>query len=107
MTVREDPATLPDPAELVRNAVEQGVVPGAVLITGRGAHGPVRTAAFGTTADGPSGRPVTADTVFDLASLTKVVATTPAVLRLADTGALRLDDPVRRHLPAVHRGGQE
>ncbi|MFE9964771.1 serine hydrolase domain-containing protein [Streptomyces sp. NPDC005525] len=106
MTVREDPASLPDPADLVRNAVEQGVVPGAVLITGRGAHGPVRTAAFGTTAEGPSGRPVTADTVFDLASLTKVVATTPAVLRLADTGALRLDDPVRRHLPGFTGAGK-
>ncbi|WP_392668193.1 serine hydrolase domain-containing protein [Streptomyces sp. LN785] len=106
MTAREDLAGPPDPADLVRSAVAEGVVPGAVLITGRGAHGPVSTAAFGTTAEGPAGRPVTADTVFDLASLTKVVATTPAVLRLADTGALRLDDPVRRHLPGFAGAGK-
>ncbi|MGW2477108.1 serine hydrolase domain-containing protein [Streptomyces sp. NPDC001665] len=106
MTVREDPAHLPDPAALVREAVEKGVVPGAVLVTGCGASGPVHTAAFGTTADGPTGRPVTEHTVFDLASLTKVVATTPAVLRLADTGALRLDDPVRRHLPGFAGAGK-
>lgn len=106
MTDREDPPGPADPEDLVRGAVQDGVVPGAVLITGRGAHGPVRTAAFGATSDGPSGRPVTADTVFDLASLTKVVATTPAVLRLADTGALRLDDPVRRHLPDFTGAGK-
>ncbi|MFD9502821.1 serine hydrolase domain-containing protein [Streptomyces sp. NPDC060035] len=107
MAVPEAPAGLPDPADLVRRAVKEGVVPGAVLITGRGAHGPVRTSVHGTTADGPTGSPVTADTVFDLASLTKVVATTPAVLRLADTGALRLDDPVRRHLPGFTGGHKD
>ncbi|GAA5019923.1 serine hydrolase domain-containing protein [Kitasatospora paranensis] len=95
-----------DPAELVRSAVEAGVVPGAVLLTGRGATDPGRACAFGRTAAGPPGVPVTPDTVYDLASLTKVVATTPAVLRLADEGALRLDDPVRRHLPTFTGSGK-
>ncbi|GAA1365498.1 serine hydrolase domain-containing protein [Streptomyces beijiangensis] len=107
MTAPEIPAGLPDAATLVRSAVQDGVVPGAVLITGRGADGPARITAVGTTAAGPAGRPVTADTVFDLASLTKVVATTPAVLRLADSGMLRLDDPVRRHLPAFTGVGKD
>ncbi|MFJ5520955.1 serine hydrolase domain-containing protein [Streptomyces griseoluteus] len=93
-----------DPEDLVRDAVRDRVVPGAVLITGTGVDGPVSTAAYGVTADGPAGRPVTTDTVFDLASLTKVVATTTAVLRLADTGALALDEPVHRHLPDFAAG---
>lgn len=96
-----------DPADLVRAAVDQGVVPGAVLLTGRGADGPVRSLAYGVTAVGPAGRPVAEDTVYDLASLTKVVGTTPAVLRLADEGALRLDDPVGLHLPGFTGAGKD
>jgi CubicO group peptidase (beta-lactamase class C family) len=87
-----------DPFALVATAVTDGVVPSAVLVTGRGAHDQGRAAAFGTAAE---------DTVFDLASLTKVVATTPAVLRLADEGALGLDDPVVRHLPAFTGPGKD
>ena len=44
--------------------------------------------------------PATADdTVFDLASLTKVLATTPLVMRQVERGAMDFDDPVSRHLP--------
>ncbi|MFB7997309.1 serine hydrolase domain-containing protein [Streptomyces sp. NPDC056002] len=107
MSVPQDVADLTDPSDLVRRAVEDGTVPGAVLITGRGAAGEVHTSSYGVTASGPSGRSVTADTVFDLASLTKVVATLPAVLRLADRGELGLDDPVRRHLPAFRGSGKD
>ncbi|MGW6402625.1 serine hydrolase domain-containing protein [Streptomyces sp. NPDC055134] len=107
MSVPEDVADLTDPSDLVRRAVEDGTVPGAVLITGRGTAGEVRTSSFGVTASGRSGRSVTADTVFDLASLTKVVATLPAALRLADRGDLGLDDPVRRHLPGFQGRGKE
>jgi CubicO group peptidase (beta-lactamase class C family) len=46
-------------------------------------------------------RPMRADTVFDLASLTKVLATLPCVLLLVQHGELALDDPVARYLPAV------
>jgi CubicO group peptidase (beta-lactamase class C family) len=49
--------------------------------------------------DAAATRPMTADTVFDLASLTKVVATTPCLLRLAGRGEVGLDQPVRRYLP--------
>jgi CubicO group peptidase (beta-lactamase class C family) len=101
------PGEPPDPAALVREAVDTGVVPGAVLIVGRGADDPGRAFAYGSTATGPEGRRVAVDTVYDLASLTKVVATTPAVLRLSDQGALGLDDPVRRHLPGFAGPGKE
>lgn len=92
-------------ARLVSAAVAQGIATTAVLAVGRGArtHG-VRI--LGETRTGPEAVPVTADTLFDLASLTKVVATTPAMLRLWDAGELDLDDPVSRYLPAYADGAK-
>src|SRR5688500_19497630 len=49
---------------------------------------------------------MTLDTVFDLASLTKVVATTTAVMTLIDGGRLRLNDPVAAHIPGFERYGK-
>ncbi|MFD1414429.1 serine hydrolase domain-containing protein [Oceanobacillus jeddahense] len=51
--------------------------------------------------------PMMLDTVFDLASLTKVVATLPAVLKLIDEGEIRLDDPVTFFLPSFAANGKE
>jgi len=95
----------PAAARLVRAAVEQRVATGAVFAAGRGAH-THGVQVLGETRVGPQAVPVTADTLFDLASLTKVVATTPAVLRLYDAGDLDLDDPVGRYLPAYAQGGK-
>jgi CubicO group peptidase (beta-lactamase class C family) len=81
-----------EPGEIVSDAVREGVVPGAVLAYGRGTDGPAHVAAFGAGV-GP-------DTVYDLASLTKVTATLPCVLRLAEAGEIGLDDPVAKYLPA-------
>jgi CubicO group peptidase (beta-lactamase class C family) len=103
-----DRAPAPSAAgRLVAAAVAEGAVPGAVLAVGRGAHGPWSLQCAGTTGTGPpgAGRAVTADTVFDLASLTKVVATTPCLLRLVDAGELDLDAPLARYLPAFARDG--
>lgn len=83
------PAT--GPGEIVADAVTRGVVPGAVLRYGRGAAGPVRGGEFG---DG-----VSAGLGYDLASLTKVTATLPLVLRLVAEGEVGLDDAVARYLP--------
>jgi CubicO group peptidase (beta-lactamase class C family) len=90
----------PTAAELIDHAVATGLVPGAVLAAG------VRTAdlallhvAGHAQRDVAATRPMTADTVFDLASLTKVVATLPIVLRLAGRGEIGLDQPVDRYLP--------
>lgn len=80
-----------DPGEIVADAVSRGVVPGAVLMYGRGVDGPVRAAAFG---DG-----VSSETVYDLASLTKVAVTLPLILKLVEAGEIGLDDPVVRYLP--------
>ncbi|GAA4831002.1 serine hydrolase domain-containing protein [Kitasatospora terrestris] len=94
-------------AALVAAAVQAGSIPGAVLATGWGHETEPHVRAFGRTAvTGPSA-PVTTETVYDLASLTKVTATLPAVLGLADTGALDLDDPVQRYLPAFTGPGKD
>jgi len=85
-----------EPGEIVSEAVREGVVPGAVLAYRRGTGGPARVAAFGAGV-GP-------DTVYDLASLTKVTATLPCVLRLAEAGEVGLDDPVAKYLPAFGDG---
>jgi CubicO group peptidase (beta-lactamase class C family) len=85
--------------ELVTAAVRDGGVPGAVAAVGQGPvtlSGWVAGRADTTQA---SARPMTAETLFDLASLTKVVATTTAVLALAGGGRLGLDDPAARYLP--------
>jgi CubicO group peptidase (beta-lactamase class C family) len=87
------------PGDIVADAVGRGVIPGAVLRYGRGPEGPVHGGEFG---DG-----VAAELVYDLASLTKVTATLPLVLRLLEAGELGLDDPVMKYLPAFAGAGAE
>ncbi|MFC1416218.1 serine hydrolase domain-containing protein [Streptacidiphilus cavernicola] len=94
-----------DAADVLERAVADGAVPGAVLVAGVGAGEPRGIRAYGGTGRPDGGRTVT-DTVFDLASLTKVVATLPSVLRLVDEGVLALDDSVRKHLPGFEGAGK-
>ena len=67
--------------EVLKNAVAQGDAPGAVLLV---AHNglTVYNKAYGNRTVGPKAEPMTMDTIFDLASLTKVIATTTCVMRL-------------------------
>ncbi len=82
---------------LLDAAAGDGRVPGAVAMAGRG---PATLGRWVTgQADAIRGRPMHADTVFDLASLTKVVATTTITLALASRGQLALGDPVAGYLP--------
>jgi CubicO group peptidase (beta-lactamase class C family) len=81
----------------MRAAVSDGVFPGAVLLVRL--RGSIRYhAAFGSAALLPERQPASVETVYDLASLTKPLATATAVLLLIQEGALNLDDPVQRHL---------
>src|SRR6478752_10180453 len=91
----------PDPADrigaLLGEAVGDGGIPGAVAAAGQG---PVTLGRWATgQADAIAGRPMRPDTVFDLASLTKVVATTTVALALAGRGELGFADPVADYLP--------
>jgi len=102
------PAGAPTAAELVDRAIGSGVIPGAVLAAGRLSAEPVLLHVAGDAQrDLAAQRPMTADTVFDLASLTKVVGTLPVVLHLACHGAIGLDDPVDRYLPAFAGPGKD
>ena len=95
-------------AELIDDAVARGVIPGAVLVAGIGSPQPVLQHVAGDAQqDQDARRPMSAGTIFDLASLTKVTATLPCVLRLIGSGDVGLDDPVARFLPAFTGEGKD
>src|SRR3972149_30993 len=83
----------------VQAAIGAGEIPGAVGLLGQGERVPYRKA-FGARSLVPRQELMTEDTIFDVASLTKAVATTPAVPLLAEQGKLSLDDPLGKYLEA-------
>jgi len=91
---------------VITEAIQEKKLPGAVLLVGKGDQTLVRKA-YGSRALVPSAEPMTIDTIFDLASLTKVVATTTAVMQLVEEGAIRLDDRVDMHIPGFGKYGKE
>lgn len=92
--------------EFLQKEIDSGHIPGAVIhVSHQGEK--VLSEAIGNRSVSPEKKPMTMDTVFDLASLTKVTATLPAILKLIDHGEVRLDDPVATFLPAFVRNGKE
>lgn len=90
----------------IHQAIREDQVPGAVLIVGhRGRI--VHRKAYGSRALVPRQEPMTLDTIFDAASLTKVIATTSALMKLFDHGKLRLNDRVTEYLPEFQGGKSE
>src|SRR5579864_8540687 len=87
----------------VDESVRDGLIPGAVLVVGHDGK-IVHRKAYGSRVLVPAREPMTLDTVFDIASLTKVVATTPALMKLFEQGKLRIDDPVTAYLPEFQGG---
>ncbi len=84
-------------------SISRGDIPGAVLRIE--SKGEVYEKAYGKRLVSPGSEAMTADTVFDLASLTKVMATTPSILKLLGEGKLSLDDPVAKWIPEFLSGG--
>jgi uncharacterized protein YbbC (DUF1343 family)/CubicO group peptidase (beta-lactamase class C family) len=91
---------------VMEEAVRQDEIPGGVLLVSHKRRVVYRKA-FGQRSLAPRREGMTADTIFDLASLTKVVATVPAVMRLVEEGKLRLNDRVTRYLPEFQGGASE
>jgi uncharacterized protein YbbC (DUF1343 family)/CubicO group peptidase (beta-lactamase class C family) len=91
---------------VIEQAVADGSIPGAVLVVGHDGAVVYRKA-YGHRALEPKLEPMTLDTVFDLASLTKVIATTTAVMQLVERGRVRLNDPVAKYLPEFAQNGKE
>jgi uncharacterized protein YbbC (DUF1343 family)/CubicO group peptidase (beta-lactamase class C family) len=87
----------------IEDAVRSGLIPGAVLAVGHNGQ-IVYQKAYGSSALVPQREPMTLDTIFDIASLSKVVSTTPCIMKLVEQGKLRLDDPVTKYLPEFQGG---
>ena len=83
---------------ILNDAVQRELAPGAVVIVGHNGDIVYRKA-FGSRAVTPSREPMTADTIFDMASLTKCIATTSAMMKLFEQGKVKLADPVSRYIP--------
>ena len=83
--------------EAANEAVASGEIPGAVVLVGRG-DDILLHRAYGSRRLLPQPAPMTVDTIFDLASLTKPFGTTLAVMRLVERGAIKLDAPLGRYL---------
>lgn len=94
-----DPARLARAFGVVERGIWEGAYPGAVAMVGTSA-GTAAVEAFGQASVTPDSVSMCIDTIFDLASLTKVVATTPAILHLLEEGAFVLETPVRQIIPA-------
>ena len=105
---RRSPATggLASVDTVIEQAIHDGNIPGAVLVVGHNGRVIYRKA-YGNRALEPRREPMTLETIFDLASLTKVVATTTAVMKLVEQGKVRLNDPVAKYLPEFAQNGKE
>jgi CubicO group peptidase (beta-lactamase class C family) len=114
-----DPATVPKPpdaahppafatvSKLINDAIAADKLPGAVVVVGHGGNIAFRQAYGSRKLAGEPGldglpapaEPMTEDTIFDLASLTKSLATATAVMHLYEQGEVQFDDPVQQYLP--------
>jgi uncharacterized protein YbbC (DUF1343 family)/CubicO group peptidase (beta-lactamase class C family) len=100
------PAALASIADVARSEIQSGHIPGAVILIGND-RGVVYRRAFGHLVLGAHPAPMRPDAIFDLASLTKVVATTTAVMQLVERGKLELDAPAARYWPAFAVNGKQ
>ena len=91
--------------QVAKEEVAAGHVPGAVILVGHRGKTVYRKA-FGQCALMPRCQPMKVDTIFDIASLTKVVATTTAIMELVDRGLIHLDKPAATYWPAFAANGK-
>jgi uncharacterized protein YbbC (DUF1343 family)/CubicO group peptidase (beta-lactamase class C family) len=91
---------------LMEKAVADGNIPGGVVLIGHNGKVVYRKA-FGSRSLEPTHEPMTVDTIFDLASLTKCIATTTSMMKLIQNGSVRLNDPVAAYLPEFAQNGKQ
>jgi uncharacterized protein YbbC (DUF1343 family)/CubicO group peptidase (beta-lactamase class C family) len=92
--------------QIMSAAVARGTIPGGVVLVGHDGNVVYRKA-FGMRSLEPSREAMTADTIFDIASMTKCIATATSVMKLVEQGRIRLNDPVAAYLPEFARNGKE
>ncbi len=91
--------------QVILDAVHDREIPGAVVLVWHNGSVIYRKA-FGYRSLEPRRELMTTDTIFDLASLTKVVATTTAIMQLVEQGKIRVNDPVAKYLPEFAQNGK-
>lgn len=89
---------------VIQSALAEGLFPGAVVLIARKGK-VVKHSSYGLAMEVPEVREMTKTTIFDLASLTKVVVTVPLTLMLMERGAWHLRDPIERFLPQFKAPG--
>ncbi|MBC8029868.1 MAG: DUF1343 domain-containing protein [Pyrinomonadaceae bacterium] len=90
----------------VEREITQKRLPGAVVLVARNG-GVVWRKAYGARAVEPGREPMTTETLFDVASLTKVVATATSIMMLVERGKVRLNDPLSSYIPEIKGEGRE
>lgn len=91
---------------MLDNAIRRGLISGGVVAVGN-RHGLLYGATRGNLFQTPGSPPLSERTLFDVASLTKVIATTPAVMKLLENGRINLLDPITRWFPELEGSGHE
>jgi uncharacterized protein YbbC (DUF1343 family)/CubicO group peptidase (beta-lactamase class C family) len=92
--------------QIMNAAVSRGTIPGAVVLVGHSGTVVYRKA-FGMRSLEPDKEAMTIDTIFDIASMTKCIATATSVMKLVEQGKVRINDPVVVYLPEFARNGKE
>ncbi|MCC6547101.1 beta-lactamase family protein [Candidatus Sumerlaeota bacterium] len=92
--------------DIIANGIENKVFPGAVVVVGQ-PNKLLWAKAYGHTTYKPDAPPMTLDSMFDMASISKVMGTTSAALVLMDEGRLSPDDSVSKFIPGFDSNGKE
>jgi uncharacterized protein YbbC (DUF1343 family)/CubicO group peptidase (beta-lactamase class C family) len=90
----------------IADAIAKKQLPGAVVLVARKGRVAWRQS-YGERAVEPQHEPMTPETIFDLASLTKVVATATSIMILVERGKVRLSDPLSQYIPEIKGEGRE
>jgi len=93
-------------APIIRKSIDAGEYPGAIVLAAHRGH-IIYRGVFGNRRIVPNVAPMQFNTLFDVASLTKVMATTPAIMQLVEQGKLDLDAPVAKYWPQFAESGKE
>ena len=91
---------------ILERAVQEQNPPGVVVIVGHNGETVYRKA-FGYRSLEPQREPMTLDTIFDMASLTKCMVTATGVMQLVQAGQVRLNDPVTKYIPEFAQNGKQ
>jgi len=92
--------------DIIQSAINDSAFPGAVVLISKDG-GKIYEKAFGHLTYDDTSAAVTKNTIYDIASLTKVIATTTAVMICYDKNLFSLDDPVVKYLPEFSQNGKE